>query len=33
MMIEEVHLWRGTPEQQALRSQFVKATRASELAW
>jgi hypothetical protein len=25
MMIEEVHLWRGTPEQQALRSQFVKA--------
>jgi hypothetical protein len=27
MMIEEVHLWRGTPEQQALRSQFVKATQ------
>ena len=26
-MIEEVHLWRGTPEQQALRSQFVKATQ------
>jgi len=27
MMIEEVHLWRGTPEQQALRSQFVKTTQ------
>jgi SAM-dependent methyltransferase len=27
MMIEEVHLWRGTPEQQALRSQLVKATQ------
>jgi len=27
MTIEEVHLWRGTPEQQALRSQFVKATQ------
>lgn len=27
MSIEEVHLWRGTPEQQALRSQFVKATQ------
>ena len=27
MIIEEVHLWRGTPEQQALRSQFVKATQ------
>jgi hypothetical protein len=27
MMIEEVHLWRGTLEQQALRSQFVKATQ------
>jgi len=26
-MIEEVHLWRGSPEQQALRSQFVKATQ------
>jgi SAM-dependent methyltransferase len=26
-MIEEVHLWRGTPEQQALRSQLVKATQ------
>jgi SAM-dependent methyltransferase len=25
MTIEEVHLWRGTAEQQALRSQFVKA--------
>ena len=25
MAIEEVHLWRGTAEQQALRSQFVKA--------
>ena len=24
-MIEEVHLWRGTQEQRALRSQFVKA--------
>lgn len=24
MTIEEVHLWRGTAEQQALRSQFVK---------
>ena len=27
MSIEEVHLWRGTPEQQALRSQLVKATQ------
>jgi 2-polyprenyl-3-methyl-5-hydroxy-6-metoxy-1,4-benzoquinol methylase len=27
MTIEEVHLWRGTSEQQALRSQFVKATQ------
>src|SRR5262245_13016846 len=26
-MIEEVHLWRGSPEQQALRTQFVKATQ------
>lgn len=27
MTIEEVHLWRGTPEQQALRAQFVKSTQ------
>jgi hypothetical protein len=27
MMIEEVHLWRGTPDQKSLRSQFVKATQ------
>ena len=27
MTIEEVHLWRGTPEQRALRSQFVKASQ------
>jgi len=27
MTIEEVHLWRGTPEQQALRSQFAKTTQ------
>lgn len=27
MSLEEVHLWRGSPEQQALRSQFVKATQ------
>lgn len=27
MMIEEVHLWRGTPAERALRSQFVKATQ------
>jgi SAM-dependent methyltransferase len=27
MTIEEVHLWRGTPEQQALRSQLVKTTQ------
>lgn len=27
MTIEEVHLWRGTPEQRALRSQLVKATQ------
>ena len=27
MMIEEVHLWRGTEEQRALRSQLVKATQ------
>jgi 2-polyprenyl-3-methyl-5-hydroxy-6-metoxy-1,4-benzoquinol methylase len=26
-MIEEVHLWRGSPEQQALRTQLVKATQ------
>lgn len=26
-MIEEVHLWRGTEEQRALRSQLVKATQ------
>jgi SAM-dependent methyltransferase len=26
-MIEEVHLWRGSEEQRALRSQFVKATQ------
>jgi SAM-dependent methyltransferase len=26
-MIEEVHLWRGTPEQRALRSELVKATQ------
>jgi len=26
-MIEEVHLWRGSPEQQALRSRLVKATQ------
>jgi len=26
-MIEEVHLWRGSPEQRALRSQLVKATQ------
>jgi SAM-dependent methyltransferase len=26
-MLEEVHLWRGTPEQRALRSQLVKATQ------
>jgi SAM-dependent methyltransferase len=25
MMIEEVHLWRGTPAERALRSQFVKS--------
>src|SRR5205085_9121074 len=25
MTIEEVHLWRGTPEQRALRSRIVKA--------
>ena len=29
MTIEEVHLWRGTAEQQALRSQFVKAGQFS----
>lgn len=29
MAIEEVHLWRGSPEQQALRAQFVKATQFS----
>jgi SAM-dependent methyltransferase len=27
MRIEEVHLWRGTPEQQALRSQLSKTTQ------
>lgn len=27
MMIEEVHLWRGSREQQALRARFVKATQ------
>lgn len=27
MTIEEVHLWRGTPEQQALRSRLVKTTQ------
>src|SRR5215510_10585757 len=27
MIIEEVHLWRGTPEQQALRSRLVKTTQ------
>lgn len=27
MIIEEVHLWRGTPDQKALRSQLVKATQ------
>lgn len=27
MMIEEVHLWKGTAEQRALRSQLVKATQ------
>ena len=26
-MIEEVHLWRGSPEQRALRSEFVKTTQ------
>jgi SAM-dependent methyltransferase len=26
-MIEEVHLWRGTEEQRAMRSQLVKATQ------
>ena len=29
MIIEEVHLWRGTPEQQALRSRLVKATQVA----
>lgn len=27
MMIEEVHLWRGTPEERALRSELVKSTQ------
>jgi SAM-dependent methyltransferase len=27
MLIEEVHLWRGTPAERAMRSQFVKATQ------
>jgi SAM-dependent methyltransferase len=27
MIIEEVHVWRGTPEQRALRGQIVKATQ------
>jgi len=27
MMIEEVHLWRGTEEQRAMRAQLVKATQ------
>jgi SAM-dependent methyltransferase len=29
MMIEEVHLWRGTPQERALRSQLVKSTQFS----
>lgn len=32
MIIEEVHLWRGTPEQQALRSQLVKTTQFAYFA-
>jgi SAM-dependent methyltransferase len=27
MNVEEVHIWRGSPEQQALRGQVVKATQ------
>jgi 2-polyprenyl-3-methyl-5-hydroxy-6-metoxy-1,4-benzoquinol methylase len=27
MMIEEVHLWRGTPAERALRSEFVKTSQ------
>lgn len=27
MMIEEVHLWRGTPAERAMRSQLVKSTQ------
>ena len=27
MIIEEVHLWRGTPAERAMRSQLVKATQ------
>ena len=27
MLIEEVHLWRGTPAERAMRSQLVKATQ------
>jgi len=27
MMIEEVHLWRGTPAERALRSELVKSTQ------
>lgn len=27
MMIEEVHLWRGTPSERALRSQLVKSSQ------
>src|SRR5690349_8756716 len=27
MMIEEVHLWRGTPAERALRAQLVKSTQ------
>ena len=27
MMIEEVHVWRGSPEQQAMRAEVVKSTQ------
>ena len=27
MMIEEVHLWRGTPSERALRAQLIKSTQ------
>ena len=27
MMVEEVHIWRGTPEQRSLRGQVLKATQ------